>query len=360
MISEVKQQNGTAAKIEKNKLVESDFVLQNGNVIFKKIQTMSDIPAGEYYPAEDRGTGYLLPINRSATYAEGKPLLDIELNTYSDNDLQELLENNSKAEGQGLNFVPVHKYFPIEKWNPGLLSADENIQRFLKSKDLYRNLQMDYRRSLLIHGDPGTGKSQYLFHLSKQLIDNHDAIVIRIENSRQLSDFENGILNKIAGRTNRLKVIIIEELADFTGSRNITSILHLLDNMHFRENVMFLLTTNYPERIPENVVDRPSRIDLLSGVYSKDYTAEFVDAWYEFILGEPISEKEKEQSWYKEVPGKLSPAYMKELFIYSQLLEVSINKAWKLIKERKQSIKANFAESSEKSIGFSINEFEEL
>ena len=346
------------SKLYQNREFESDFILQNGSIVFKKTKIMDDIPAGEYYPVATRDANLLLPINRSATYDK----IDVEsISMHShDNDILELLEENSKEQEQGLGFVPVHKYFPIEKWNPGLKNADENIQKFLQSKALYRKLQMDYRRSILLHGDPGTGKSQYLYHLSKELIDDYNAIVIRIENSSHLSDFESSILQKLATRPDRLKVIIIEELADFTRGREVTTILHLLDNMHFRENVMFLLTTNYPERIPENVVDRPSRLDLLSGVYSRDYTSEFVDAWYEFILGEPISDHERGQQWYEEVPGKLSPAYMKELFIYSQLLEVTINEAWVLIKDRKRSIKENFAHADEKTIGFDLSELGDL
>lgn len=346
-------------KKRKNSEFVTDFVLQNGSIVFKKIKTMDDIPAGEYYPVTTRNESLLLPINRSATYGSNENLIEtVGRNSYGDDELLELLDKTTKEQEQGLGFVPVHKYFPIEKWNPGLQNADENIQRFLKSKELYRKLQMDYRRSILLHGDPGTGKSQYLYHLSQQLIEDHDAIVIRIENSSHLSDFENSILQKLATRPDRLKVIIIEELADFTRGREVTTILHLLDNMHFRENVMFLLTTNYPERIPENVVDRPSRLDLLSGVYSSDYTSEFVDAWYEFILAEPITDSQRGQKWYNEIPGKLSPAYMKELFIYSQLLEVSINDAWELIKERKRSIKENFAHADEKTIGFDMSELE--
>ncbi|MFA5669867.1 MAG: AAA family ATPase [Balneolaceae bacterium] len=350
--------NVIAPKNKINGIRETEYVVEKHRIIFKKIRTMDDIPAGEYYPVSTRDDTALLPIKRTATYDDIENVLKSQVNGNSD--LLELIKETKKEQEDGDAFVPVHKYFPIEKWNPGLVSADENIQRFLQSKELYRNLKMDYRRSILLHGDPGTGKSQYLYHLSKQLIDDYDAIVIRIEEHSHLSSFHPQIMQNLAKRSDRLKVVIIEELADFTRGGDMTALLHLLDNMHFRENVMFLLTTNYPERIPENVVDRPSRLDLLSGVFSKDYTSDFVDAWYEFILGKALTDNEKEERWYKEIPGKLSPAYMKELFIYSQLLEVSTNEAWELIKERKRSIAKNFAQAGEKTIGFDIDLLEGL
>lgn len=313
----------------------SIIIDSNGAIILNPIKTAQEIPAGEYYPTFNRqDNGVLIPISRK-TIAKGNSCIiknNGEITSIDDRNLDEeelltlldseIFDNEFNINKNDLKnqFIPVNSYFPVENYNKGLNSAQENISRFLHSKAIYKELNMDYRRGVLLYGDPGTGKSQFIYQLSKELITNWEAVVIRIEGQRALDSFYDHVMHPISQFSERLKVIVIEELADLCSSRsNSSKLLSLLDSMVLRENVLFLITTNFPEQIPSNIVDRPARLDLLCPIYCKDFDQHFTDSWLEFCTGRKITEKEKSEEWYSEAFGKLSPAYYKELFIYSQL-----------------------------------------
>ena len=80
--------------------------------------------------------------------------------------------------------------------------------------------------------------------------------------------------------TNRLKVIVIEELATLVQRNDYTELLNLLDHMALQDNVLFLMTTNSPDVIPENIIDRPSRVDILEEVGNDGYIEGYTEAWY--------------------------------------------------------------------------------
>ena len=352
----LKNGNGATNLFPEPKRIEKrNFIVDgNGAVVFSPVKTSSDLPAGEYVPSENRdGQGVLIPIARRSRTQAGTTIMEGASDEYelggSDDDMADLERALDglpplPAGGGEKPFIPVHKYFPMEKYSKGLKNAKENINRFLQSKDKYERVGMDYRRSILLYGDPGTGKSQFIYQLSKELIREKDAIVLRIENSRTLDTFFGKVLQPISYYSNRLKVVVIEELADMCASRgNVTMLLNMLDSMQLRENVLFLITTNYPDKIPSNIVDRPARLDLLCSIYNRDLDAEFIDAWFEFCMGREITKEDKDSFWYRETRGNLSPAYLKELFIYSQLHEITLDEAWQVVKDRRAEIERDFS-----------------
>lgn len=334
----------------------------DGVIVFDSLTVVDHLPAGEYIPSRNKKSdGVLLPVERRIKV---KPITKIlkesefvteekGVVTYSDiedgiNALPKHLHPNNNDQP----FIPVNKYFPMEDFSPGLKSARENIGYFLESREIYEENDMDYRRALLLYGDPGTGKSQFIYQLSSELIEKHDAIVIRIEESNALHLFIDHLMNHLSRYPGRLKVVVVEELADMCqGQTNVTRLLNILDSLRFRHNILFLMTTNHPERIPANIIDRPARIDMLCPVYVKDLQEEFVNAWFEFCMGRNMDESDRSSTWYSDTIGKLSPAYFKELFIYSRLHRISPDEAWKIVQNRKSEIRRDF-DNSYQGIGF--------
>ena len=361
---------------QSQKCIENrDFRIDaTGAIIFDSLTSAAELPAGEYLPASDRNrNGVLIPVNRRSSTEAAQSITQLDnvlefIHTNGDNgrgmteedfaDLELALMDDEPPRIPNKEkhnaFEPVHSYFPMENYSKGLRTAKENINRFLQSEAVYNELKMDYRRAILLYGDPGTGKSQFIYQLSHELIENRNAIVVRIENTRSLDIFFDYLINPLSKYTDRMKVVVIEELADLCYSKNnVTMLLTLLDSMIFRENVLFLITTNHPDRIPSNIVDRPSRLDLLCPIYSGDLDHEFMDGWFRFCMNRGITDTERQQAWYSETEGVLSPAYLKELFIYSRLHDITLDEAWQVIKERRDEITRDFRERNG-GIGFGL------
>lgn len=214
------------------------------------------------------------------------------------------------------------KYFPMEVYHAGLQKVDVGIDLFLSSRDFYIRHQLGYKRAVLLYGAPGTGKSRYIVHKCEQLIQKHQAIVIRIEGYQELRTLlHRGLFHLRDMMKDRLKVIVIEELATLVKYNDHTELLNLLDHIFLQDDMLFLMTTNTPEDIPENIVDRPSRVDILEEINTDGLLEGFIEAWHQFLLGEIMNKSWKSMEFYSK---NLSPAYLKELFISTRINKTNV------------------------------------
>jgi len=338
---------------ENSSRVLKRYFIDSGSYIgFPNSVAYSHFPAGIYYPASEDRTGRFIlrridPLNKKAT----EDMIREEDNDQLARELDALLSDDDEPEevtksdiGRMMKRIESSSflsegYFPMEKWNPGLESVDRSIRTFLKNRELYERNSLGFRRSILLFGEPGTGKSRYIDHVSKQLIEENDAVVIRLDSRREIGmTIEKGLITLEAYLGDRLKVFIIEELAQISSRMDITELLNFLDNAVLRHNVLFLMTTNTPERIPKPLIDRPSRIDVLEKVGANNRDG-FIEAWYTHITGKTLPESSKDEPWYD---ARLSPAYLKELFLVSMLNEQTPEQAWKDLSRRKHLVAASF------------------
>src|SRR5690606_20389597 len=106
------------------------------------------------------------------------------------------------------------RYFPLEDYHPGLKMARENIRRFAENEDAYLSRGLNYKRSVLLFGDPGTGKSRMLYEACNDMIASHDAVVIKIDTDSDMDTlFDSGIIPISQLLGDRMKIILIEELS---------------------------------------------------------------------------------------------------------------------------------------------------
>jgi len=66
----------------------------------------------------------------------------------------------------------------------------------------------------------------------------------------------------------------------------------------------------------------------------------------------PFPNEERFKEWYKHAISELTPAYLKELFLLSELQDISLEDAWKSMNGRKKLIKNGFNRKSSDSVGF--------
>lgn len=337
-------------KLKSLELETNSVVLSHGGFItFPKAKVLREVPAGVYYPTVNNNDDAFILTCISPELLGGSDRLDDmllnDLNVSAGIEPEKIHE----AVRENIQREENDAYFPMENYHEGIGHADANIRSFLNSRDFYKEQKLGYKRSVLFYGEPGTGKSRYIDQLGNRLINEHDAVVMRVGGPHELSAIlKTGIpvLNKVLN--GRLKVFIIEELVTLLERDFKTELLNLLDHPYLRDDVMFLMTTNNPEQLPSNIVDRPSRVDLLTEVNSKGLKEGFTEAWYEFLMGHKMPDGAMQEL---NDFDDLSPAYLKELFVSSRVNSQSLQDSMIELRSRKTKVKSQFKQV--KDIGFS-------
>ena len=129
------------------------------------------------------------------------------------------------------------------------------LERFLKpeTKQLFKDYGYIYKRSSLLFGVPGTGKT---------CIVNRIANTVKEQGGIVLFNPNPGLLSKAFKRIKSTQpdttiVVIFEELDELM-VRYEDDLLYALDGQAQEENVIYLATTNYIDKIPERI-KRPGR-----------------------------------------------------------------------------------------------------
>lgn len=216
----------------------------------------------------------------------------------------------------------------------------EEINDFVNSESVYRGIGTSYKRGMLLYGEPGNGKTVLIRQiLSKQMFKNS----INIFTS---SVPQNDTLQKLKTvEADRFKIFIIEEITEITSNAyGMNHLLSFLDGENSIDKCFILATTNYPEKLPGNIVNRPSRFDRVIKIENPDKKTRA--RLLEFYLQRKATESEVNKS------NEFSIAQIKEACIYSRIKGVSLDKAISMAQKHKAKVKNDFA-AEKAEIGFS-------
>lgn len=218
---------------------------------------------------------------------------------------------------------------------------EEDFSRFLGSEDLYRNLGLLYKMGVLLYGAPGTGKTCLIRSILNEKLTGEE-VVIWFEGPNFMSvDFAKKVQTTLAGR---LKIFIFEELTAQTHySDRLEKLLTFLDGEMSIDKSISFATTNFPEVLPKNVVDRPSRFDKVyevkaPGEKERKKLLEF------FIKREPTAEELTNSK-------DLTPAQIKEIALMHLVQGVTLLEGMAKLKERTRLVDKAFA-AAKKEAGF--------
>lgn len=148
----------------------------------------------------------------------------------------------------------------------------QEMKYFLKPETKAKFEQMGYlyKRSSLLHGAPGAGKTILVNRVAKDVVaiggivlfNPHPAFI------EKAYDYLNQIQPDV------LTLVVLEEL-DVHISDQENELLHLLDGESQKKNVMYIATTNFIDRIPSRIC-RPGRFSTLLEVHYPSEEARFV------------------------------------------------------------------------------------
>jgi len=195
-----------------------------------------------------------------------------------------------------------------------LIDIIEDIEKFWQRKDKYTQYNFVHKRGILLYGEPGCGKSATIQLITKYLIERMGGIVINITDGDEVDYYSNMIGKIRMVEPTRPLIVIFEDIDTIAseGSYTTSTILNLLDGIKQIDNVVYIATTNHPEKLEDRITNRPSRFDRR---YEIELPNEEVrEAYIHNKLTEDDLKNVNIDMWVKETEG-FSLAHMRELVI---------------------------------------------
>ena len=138
----------------------------------------------------------------------------------------------------------------------------KDIDNFWNRADNYKKYNYIHKRGILMYGEPGCGKSGIIQLISQQIIEK-DGIVINVKDEEDVERFTSFIATFRKVEPNRPLIVLLEDIDSLAGEgRSQTArLLNILDGVKQIEGVVYIATTNYPEKLQDRITNRPSRFD---------------------------------------------------------------------------------------------------
>jgi hypothetical protein len=221
-----------------------------------------------------------------------------------------------------------------------------DIKSFWKKAELYKSYRLMHKRGILLYGDPGCGKSGILQLCMMHIIKELSGIVINIKNEDSIKAYVETVPKLRQIEPNRPLVVIIEDIDSVAGDSNYSTsvLLNILDGIKQIENVVYIATTNYPEKLEERITNRPSRFDRR--YYVAPPSREVRKSYLENKIGNNKIDINIEK-WLDDTED-LSMSHLKELFISVVLLDNKYENAIGHLKGMKKTPKGK----KQKEVGF--------
>jgi ATP-dependent 26S proteasome regulatory subunit len=189
----------------------------------------------------------------------------------------------------------------------------QDIEKFWKNREVYKKRGFLHKRGILMYGSPGMGKSGIIQLCTKHLVDKMKGIVVNLLTADELLLYEAFIPSFRDVEPERPIIVVIEDIDAITDQDYVTStLLNVLDGINQIENVFYIATTNYPEKLEERIMNRPSRFDRRFEVEPPN--SEVRSSYFKFKLTADEFNKINIKEWVKKTEG-MSLAHLKELVV---------------------------------------------
>lgn len=209
-----------------------------------------------------------------------------------------------------------------------------NIDHFWASEPKFRDFGFIWKRGVLLFGPPGSGKTSTVQLLAQDVVSRGGCVFYTTH--PQLSSVGLYMFRQIEPR--RPAVVILEDIDAIIERYGEPELLALLDGELQIDNVVFIATTNYPEKLDQRIINRPSRFDVIKRIGLPNLEARrlYIQTKNHFIS----DNAEEVERWTKETEG-LSIAHLKELIILVQVFEQPFKVALDRLKNMKKALDNN-------------------
>lgn len=208
-------------------------------------------------------------------------------------------------------------------------SASETILREIETfrglKSKFSDRGFLHKRGVLMWGPPGSGKTSTLQLLIKLIVEQYSGIAVFVDHP----DIAAKCLQMIRNvEPERPVIALMEDLDALVERHGEAEYLAMLDGESQVDNIVFVATTNYPERLDRRFVDRPSRFDTIRYIGMPSPAARAC-----YLRAKETSYTDAEVDRLVGLSEGFSIAHLRELIILNRCFEYSIEDATARIKQ---------------------------
>ena len=218
------------------------------------------------------------------------------------------------------------------KWDNVILSNAlkaslvQDVESFFDQKSHYDQLEVPWKRGILLHGLPGNGKSIAIKALMKGLSTRHPNPIPTLYVKSGKGDYGTiWSIRKIFQKAREMTpcLLVFEDLDSLISEESRSFFLNEVDGMESNEGLMIIGSTNYLEKLDAGITKRPSRFDRkyhfdLPASAERTHYCEF---WRERLSGNKAIQFPLELCpAIAEITDGFSFAYLQEAFISSLLV----------------------------------------
>lgn len=178
------------------------------------------------------------------------------------------LDHQSSYSGESYGIL-VHKIRPVQRDEvvlpPATLALlERNVIQFVRQRPRLREFGLMTKKGLLFYGPPGTGKTHTIHYLARG-IEGQTTFLVTAEQVGMLSEY------MTLARLFQPSMVVIEDV-DLIARDRLTmhsageeallnKLLNEMDGLKPDTDIMFVLTTNHPQKLEAALASRPGRID---------------------------------------------------------------------------------------------------
>ena len=264
-----------------------------------------------------------------------KPTTNVSVVTKLDKGLYNVTQDmygNFTAIKKNVNITEI---LPLPE--PESIEVLNQIKKFYQSRELFKKWNFNHKRGILLHGVAGGGKTSLISSIINFACNEIEGVAFYVPSVETFNVYKNYISTVFREMEPETPIImIIEDIDSYFSGAGTTSyesnLLNTIDGVENKDNILYLATTNYPEKLPDRIYNRPGRFDLKIEIKTPcDESREFYLT--NKILAEHLSKIDLKK-WVRDTDG-MTIVQLSELVKAVFLLELDYKDVLKSLKDKK-------------------------